>query len=98
MVPLYSLWKVMIVQGDPREGKTTFILHLAALLTKEEALLCDETSENRESINVIYQNVEDSLEDTIKPRLLEVGADCNRVLVIDESFDCLSMTDEREQQ
>lgn len=35
------------------------------------------------------------MEDTIKPRLLEAGADCNRVLVIDESIDCLSMTDER---
>lgn len=32
------------------------------------------------------------MEDTIKPRLLEAGADCNRVLVIDESIYCLSMT------
>lgn len=35
------------------------------------------------------------MENTIKPRLLEAGADCNRMLVIDESIDCLSMTDER---
>lgn len=35
------------------------------------------------------------MEDTIKPRLLEAGADCNLVLEIDESIDCLSMTDER---
>ncbi len=35
------------------------------------------------------------MEDTINPRLLEAGADYNRVLVIDESIDCLCMTDER---
>ncbi len=35
------------------------------------------------------------MEDTINPRLLEAGADCSRVLVIDESIDCLSMADER---
>ena len=35
------------------------------------------------------------MEDTIKPQLLETGANCNRVLVIDESIDCLSMTDGR---
>lgn len=44
---------------------------------------------------MIYQNAEDSLEEPIKPRFLEAGADCNRVLVIDESVDCLSMTDGR---
>lgn len=93
--PYIPYGKLTIVQGDPGEGKTTFILHLAALLTKGEALPCEERTENREPVNVIYQNAEDSLEDTIKPRLLEAGADCNRVLVIDESIDCLSMTDER---
>lgn len=93
--PYIPFGKLTIVQGDPGEGKTTFILHLAALLTKGEALPCEETAESREPVNVIYQNAEDSLEDTIKPRLLEAGADCNRVLVIDESIDCLSMTDER---
>lgn len=37
--------KLTIVQGDPREGKTTLILHLAALLTKGEALPCEETAD-----------------------------------------------------
>ena len=93
--PYIPFGKLTIVQGDPGEGKTTFILHIAALLTKGEALPCEETAERREPVNVIYQNAEDSLEDTIKPRLVEAGADCNRVLVIDESIDCLSMTDEK---
>ena len=93
--PYIPYGKLTIVQGDPGEGKTTFILHLAALLTKGEPLPNEEVDVQREPVNVIYQNAEDSLEDTIKPRLLEAGADCNRVLVIDESVDCLSMTDER---
>ena len=91
--PYIPYGKLTIVQGDPGEGKTTFILHLAALLTKGEPLPNEEVDVQREPVNVIYQNAEDSLEDTIKPRLLEAGADCNRVLVIDESVDC--MTDER---
>ena len=35
-------------------------------------------------MNVIYQTAEDGLADTIKPRLESAGADCTRVLVIDE--------------
>ena len=36
-------------------------------------------------VNVIYQTAEDGLGDTIKPRLLAAGADCSKVLVIDDS-------------
>lgn len=73
--PYIPYGKVSIVQGDPGEGKTTFILRLAALLTKGEPLPGEEGQNLREPINVIYQNAEDGLEDTIKPRLLEAGAD-----------------------
>lgn len=93
--PYIPYGKITIVQGDPGEGKTTFILHLAALLTKGEALPCEEDLRHREPVNVIYQNAEDSLEDTIKPRLVHAGADCSKVLVIDESIDSLCMTDVR---
>ena len=93
--PYIPYGKITIVQGDPGEGKTTFILHLAALLTKGEALPCEEDFGNRKPANVIYQNAEDSLENTIKPRLVHAGADCSKVLVIDESIDSLCMTDER---
>ena len=37
-----------------------------------------------EPVNVIYQTAEDGLGDTIKPRLLVAGADCSRVMVIDD--------------
>ena len=46
-------------------------------------------------VNVIYQTAEDGLGDTIKPRLLDAGADCSRVLVIDDSDQPLTMKDTR---
>lgn len=42
-------------------------------------------------VNVIYQTAEDGLGDTIKPRLLAAGADCSKVLVIDDSDQPLTM-------
>ena len=46
-------------------------------------------------VNVIYQTAEDGLGDTIKPRLLAAGADCSKVLVIDDSDQPLTMSDIR---
>ena len=45
-------------------------------------------------VNVIYQTAEDGLGDTIKPRLLAAGADCTKVMVIDDSEQPLTMADE----
>lgn len=91
--PYIPYGKVTIVQGDPGEGKTTFVLALAALLTKGEPL--PESDERNEPINIIYQTAEDGLADTIKPRLVEYGADCSKVLVIDDSEKELTLSDER---
>lgn len=46
-------------------------------------------------VNIIYQTAEDGLGDTIKPRLLAAGADCSRVLVIDDREQPLTMVDVR---
>ena len=94
--PYIPYGKVTIIQGDPGEGKTTFILALIALLTTGTPLPEEETV--TEPINVIYQTAEDGLGDTIKPRLLSSGADCERVLVIDENETELTLSDERLEQ
>ena len=94
--PYIPYGKLTIVQGDPGEGKTTMVLQLAALLSKGEKLPCDE--KERTPVNVIYQTAEDGLADTVKPRLEAAGADCSRVMVIDECEAELSMTDERIEQ
>lgn len=94
--PYIPYGKITVVQGDPGEGKTTFVLALIALLTKGEPLPEEENC--AAPINVIYQTAEDGLADTIKPRLLSVSADCSRVLVIDENEVELTLSDERLEQ
>lgn len=91
--PYIPLGKITIIQGDPGEGKTTLALSIAAALTQGEML--PNEAESQAPMNVIYQTAEDGLADTITPRLEAVNADCTRVLVIDESKEELSMTDER---
>ena len=48
-----------------------------------------------EPFNVIYQSAEDGMGDTIKPRLMDAGADLDRVLSIVEDKKQLSLLDER---
>ena len=91
--PFIPYGKLTIVQGDPGDGKTTLILNIAAKLSKGEGL--DSEMKLPEPMNVIYQSAEDGLADTVKPRLELAGADCERILVIDEKEKSLSMADER---
>ena len=104
LYPFIPYGKVTIIQGDPGEGKTTMVLQIIAKLTKGEPVLPvmdgeEEPAEQAcEPVNVIYQTAEDGLGDTIKPRLLAAGADCSKVLVIDDSEQPLTMLDERLEQ
>ena len=93
--PYIPFGKLTIIQGDPGEGKTTFALRLAAACSSGVALPGMEIAE---PFNVIYQTAEDGLGDTIKPRLIEAGADESRVLNICEDTDPLSLSDERFEQ
>lgn len=94
--PFIPYGKVTIIQGDPGEGKTSFVLAMIALLTTGKPLPEEDTA--AEPISVIYQSAEDGLADTIKPRLEMSGADCSHVLVIDESDKELTLCDERLEQ
>jgi len=91
--PYIPYGKITVIQGDPGNGKTTMILAIAAAVTKGEALPECEAAAN--PINVIFQTAEDGLGDTVKPRLLQAGADCSRVTVIDEGEKELSLCDAR---
>ena len=95
LYPLIPFGKVTILQGDPGEGKTTAMLHIIACLTKGETLSFVEDEKEYEPICVIYQTAEDGLGDTIKPRLVAAGADCSKVLVIDDSDEALTISDDR---
>lgn len=90
--PYIPFGKVTIIQGNPGEGKTTLALRLCAACTNRKPF---PGMPELEPFNVIYQTAEDGLGDTVKPRLMEAEADLNRVLVIDEAKQGLSLSDER---
>ena len=99
LTPVEWLWKpylpfgkLSVLQGNPGEGKTYFAMHLAAACTNGKLL---PNMERMEPFNVIYQTAEDGLGDTVKPRLIEAGADLDRELVIDDSEVQLTLSDER---
>ena len=90
--PYLPFGKLSVLQGNPGEGKTYFAMHLAAACTNGKLL---PNMERMEPFNVIYQTAEDGLGDTVKPCLIEAGADLDRVLVIDDSDVQLTLSDER---
>lgn len=90
--PYIPFGKITIIQGDPGEGKTKLVLELGARLTKGEHF---DEAQRHEPMSIIYQTAEDGLADTIKPRLESAGADCEKVLVIDDTDTPLSMADAR---
>lgn len=90
--PYIPFSKVTIVQGDPGEGKTTLALRLAAACSNGTAL---PGMERQSPFCVIYQTAEDGLADTVKPRLIEAGADETRILNINEDKHSLTFLDER---
>ena len=94
--PFIPYGKLTIIQGDPGDGKTTLVLNLAAKLSKGIGL--DGDMQVSEPMNIIYQTAEDGLADTVKPRLEAADADCEKIMVIDESEKSLSMVDERLEQ
>lgn len=67
-------------------------MHLAAACTNRKEL---PNELPMDSFNVFYQTAEDGIGDTIKPRLMQCGADMERVRVIVEDDAMLSLTDPR---
>ena len=93
MVSLYSIWKTDNHSGKSGRGeKTYFAMMLTAACTNRKSF---PNMEDIEPFNVIYQTAEDGMGDTIKPRLVEAGADLSRVMVIDDSEEALTLSDDR---
>ncbi len=98
--PIDWLWypyipsgKLTVIQGDPGEGKSTFLLNLVALITK--GLPMPDGFPVPSPGVAIYQCAEDSAADTIKPRLEQAGANCNRVAYIIDDDIALTLEDGR---
>lgn len=91
--PYIPYGKITLVQGDPGDGKSTFVLNLAAILTSWRQLPFTDVAP--EPMNVIYQNTEDDAEDTVLPRFLKAGGDPKRLCFIREGRKALTFSDDR---
>lgn len=93
--PFIPFGKVTLLQGDPGDGKSTFMLTIAALLTRGEPLPFTEPEIPPAPMNVIYQTTEDDADDTIVPRFIKAGGDRERLLFISERDSPISFDDRR---
>ena len=91
--PYIPYGKLTILQGDPGEGKSTFMLNVAALLTLGKNM--PDGYRVSEPQRVVYQTAEDNLADTVKPRLVSAGADCNKIAYIIDEENPLTLEDSR---
>ena len=91
--PYIPYGKITVVQGDPGDGKTTFVLNIAALLSN--GLAMPESQETVIKSKILYQSAEDGAEDTMKPRLVSAGADCDNIAFIDETDETLTLDNPR---
>ena len=93
--PYIPLGKLSLITGDPNVGKTHIALAIAAAITTGEPLPWEPEQSKHEPGSVIFESMEDGYGDTIKPRLLRLGADCNRVHVINTGLQPLTLDDPR---
>ncbi len=91
--PYIPYGKLTLLQGDPGEGKSTFILNIAALLTMGKPM--PDGYRVNDTQTVIYQCCEDGAADTVKPRLMAAGADCKKVAYIIDGEEALTLDDGR---
>ena len=91
--PYIPFGKLTLVEGDPGEGKSTLMLNIASLLSTGSPLPASIT--HIDPITVIYQCSEDDIADTIKPRLIQAGADCSKIAYIVDDDCSLCMDDIR---
>lgn len=92
--PYIPFGKVTLLQGDPGDGKSKFMLSLAALLSNGYPLpFSDE--KDMESITIIYQTTEDDAEDTVVPRFNSAGGNGDNLIFIKEDRKSLSFGDDR---
>lgn len=98
--PVEWLWypyipfdKITVIQGDPGEGKSTVALNLVSLLTR--GMPMPDGYPISEPCVAIHQCAEDGMADTIKPRLVQAGADCEKVAYIIDDDIILTLEDGR---
>lgn len=93
--PYIPFGKITLLQGDPGDGKSKFMLALSALLSNGGALPFADDEEGNEPMTIIYQTTEDDADDTVVPRFISARGDCDKLIFIKEDLKNLSFGDER---
>jgi putative DNA primase/helicase len=85
--PYIAIGKICILDGDPGVGKTLFATQLAANVSRGHPMP-DQTGTLTLPTGapglVVFIATEDDLEDTVKPRLEQAGADCTKIKAFNE--------------
>ncbi|MFC2024480.1 AAA family ATPase [Chloroflexota bacterium] len=81
--PYLPLGKLTMFEGDPGEGKSWVSLAIATRITLEEL---------GGPANVLLASAEDDFDDTIRPRLEELGANLGLIYAIEQPFTLGSKT------
>jgi archaellum biogenesis ATPase FlaH len=76
--PFVPKGKLVVIAGEPKDGKSTLAVTLCAALTAGRALPCEPADVRREPTNVVYFTAEDGIGDTILPRAMAAGANLSR--------------------
>ena len=91
--PYIPFGKVTLIQGDPGDGKSTFALNLAAILTRGDTLPF--TGVSHEPMRVIYLNAEDDADDTVVPRFIKANGVRSHLIFVSEKKQRLDFSDDR---
>ena len=92
--PYIPFGKITLLQGDPGDGKSKFMLALSALLTDGKPLPFQEAEEASGPMTVIYQTTEDDADDTVVPRFIASGGNRDN-LMLDNQYALLFIRGER---
>lgn len=91
--PYIPSGKITLLRGDPGQGKTTFCLTLASIVSNGWSFPNSDGGINAEQGNVLFISAEDDLADTISPRLIKARANMSRVFSNQElPFESLTFT------
>jgi len=82
--PYIAYGRITMIQGDPGDGKTTLALMLVSMLSNGKNTYNVDGLKINKPYNVIFQTAEDGVDDTIKPKLDLMGANCERVAYLED--------------
>ena len=96
--PYIPMNKVTVLTGNPGDGKSKFLIALAAMATTGRPFPFEDEDIEREPMTVMYQTTEDGYDDTVIPRFVASGGDRSRLVHIKEDEQHLTLSDSRIQE